>query len=117
MRATAKVGKQLATEGAIVELEAWSSFTSSRKVARDFSPVTAKARFETSGVYVRYAVTVKKTPVFDARDALRAVQGTVTEDEFEVLVPRGAKFRVKSSTAKRDKAGKLEGYNVELEEI
>lgn len=114
-----KLGKQLATEGAVMELESWTSFTTSRKLATTFGPAGGKG----GGVFIRYSVKVKDTPVFDARGPLRTqrvgIASNVREDENEVIAPRGARFRTKKATPVRAvKTGdKIIGYNIELEEI
>jgi len=110
-----KIAKQLATEGATIELESWTPFTTDRKVATSFGP-TSKG-----GAFVRYTVNVKTTPVLDARKSLRSqrvgMAANARDDESEILAPRGAVFRVKTSKAVRGAGDKIIGYNVTLEEV
>jgi len=105
------VAARLATPGATIEAEAISSWSSSSKVADSFAEAIR------GKVSVRYTVQSTRRGVVDARKALKRAQQPGIGDEKEVLVPRGAKYRVKSRKPVKNARGEVVRYNVTLEEI
>lgn len=109
-----ELARAMATEGATLDLDSWTSFTSSSRSVSQFSEnVGGKA-------WVRYSVDVKGNQVFDARKAINSkrvgARSGIKENENEVIARAGTRFAVKSSRAVRER-GVVVGYRVQLEEI
>lgn len=112
---TPKIAKKLAVVGTEMEMKAWESFTTSRKVASTFGEVNKSKNVK--GAYVRWSVKAKKGTFFDASEGLRRAKGVVLDDEQEVLAPEGTRFKVVSSVEVKNTKGVITGYRVKLEEI